>query len=57
MKTQALKPDMIYQFENPETGEVQEASGRAVAAKGFRFDLPPRAGALWLYRALEGTRD
>jgi len=47
---QGLRPDVLYRFENPETGETRELTGAAVQQHGFVFALPPRAGAIWLYQ-------
>jgi alpha-galactosidase len=48
---QALRPDSVYVFENPESGETQELAGRAVRRDGFTLALPRREGAIWFYRA------
>ena len=45
-----LRPDVVYRFENPETGETRDLSGTAAQQRGFAFALPPRAGAIWLYQ-------
>jgi len=47
---QALRPDAVYRFENPETGEARELSGADAQRGGFTFALAPRAGALWIYQ-------
>jgi alpha-galactosidase len=47
---QGLRPDVVYRFENPETGETRELTGAALQQHGFAFALPPRAGAIWLYQ-------
>ena len=49
----ALRPDSMYLFENPETGETKKLSGRALERGGFTFALPKRQGAVWFYRAKE----
>ncbi|MFZ4397285.1 MAG: NPCBM/NEW2 domain-containing protein [Kiritimatiellia bacterium] len=45
-----LRPDVVYRFENPETGEIRELTGVAVQQHGFVFALSPRAGAIWVYQ-------
>jgi len=45
-----LRPDVVYRFDNPETGEIRELTGAAVQQHGFAFALPPRAGAIWIYQ-------
>ena len=45
----ALRPDAIYLFENPETGETKELAGHAIVRSGFSFVLPRRHGAIWFY--------
>jgi alpha-galactosidase len=47
---QAVRPDAVYAFENPETGEAREIPGQALLADGFRISLPKREGAIWFYR-------
>ena len=54
MHPRALKPDAVYVFENPETGESRELSGAVVLRDGFAFALPKREGAVWFYRANGG---
>ena len=46
----ALVPDVVYRFENPETGELRELTGAAVQRDGFAIALPKREGAIWFYR-------
>ena len=46
----AIRPDAVYLFENPETGETKELAGHAVERDGFTFALPKRQGAIWFYR-------
>ncbi|MEI6970319.1 MAG: NPCBM/NEW2 domain-containing protein [bacterium] len=45
-----LKPDAVYRFENPETGETRELSGATLLENGFVCKLPKRAGAIWFYQ-------
>ena len=53
----ALRPDVVYLFENPETGETKELAGHAIERDGFTFALPRRQGAIWFYaRRIPGTR-
>ncbi|MFB3893980.1 MAG: alpha-galactosidase [Phycisphaerae bacterium] len=47
---QALRPDAHYLFENPESGEIRELEGAAVARDGLAFALPKREGAIWFYQ-------
>jgi alpha-galactosidase len=51
VRPQALVADISYLFENPETGETREYTGRAAQAHGFAFTLQPRQGAIWFYHA------
>jgi alpha-galactosidase len=44
------RPDAVYLFENPETGETRERTGKELEQAGFTFSLPKRQGALWFYR-------
>jgi len=52
-----LDPAATYQFEEAETGETRlvaaDALQPASLTRPFTFTLPPRAGSLWFYRALE----
>ena len=50
VRPQALDAQAAYLFENPETGEKKECSGRALQTDGFIFTLPPRQGAVWFYQ-------
>ncbi|MDD4869017.1 MAG: alpha-galactosidase [Kiritimatiellae bacterium] len=43
-------PDVVYLFENPETGETRELAGSAVRRDGFTFSCPKREGIIWFYR-------
>ncbi|RPJ48775.1 MAG: hypothetical protein EHM21_07530, partial [Chloroflexi bacterium] len=43
-------PECMYCFENPETGQRLEISGRDLARDGFTFTLPKRSAAIWLYQ-------
>ncbi len=47
---QGIESKADYTFENPETGEEMVLSGDDLMHDGFAFALPPRSGALWLYR-------
>jgi len=47
---EALRPDSVYVFENPESGETRELTGTVVERDGFTFTLPRREGAVWFYR-------
>ena len=47
-----LRPEALYTFENPETGEVRKLQGAQVMASGLKFALPPRQGAIWFYQAI-----
>ncbi|MCX7803731.1 MAG: hypothetical protein N3A38_00945 [Planctomycetota bacterium] len=49
----ALRPERTCVFENPESAEVRESSGAALASDGFAFALPKREGAIWFYRLVE----
>ncbi|MCX6986330.1 MAG: hypothetical protein NT118_16520 [Lentisphaerae bacterium] len=46
----ALRPDSVYVFENPESGEIRECTGRTAHNDGFSFKLPKRQAAIWFYR-------
>ena len=48
---QAFRPDTLYRFENPETGEKRELAGKALQ-HGFAVALPQREGALWIYHSV-----
>ena len=50
VRPEALRPDAVYLFENPESGEQRELPGQAVLRDGFAFALPKREGAVWFYR-------
>ncbi len=47
---QALLPEQVYHFENPETGETRDCTGQSVQDNGFAITLPKRQGAIWFYR-------
>jgi alpha-galactosidase len=47
---QGIHTDATYTFENPESGETRTVDGATLSRDGFTFALPPRSGALWLYR-------
>jgi alpha-galactosidase len=47
---QGIRREATYRLENPETGETQTVAGDTLATAGFTFALPPRSGALWIYR-------
>ncbi|HET6487380.1 MAG TPA: alpha-galactosidase [Spirochaetia bacterium] len=55
VQMKAVRDGTTYSFDNPETGEHREMAARDLARAGFTFSLPPRAGALWLYRAIEAA--
>ena len=46
----AIQPDAHYVFENDETAETRDISGKDLIQNGFTFSLPPRSGAIWFYR-------
>ncbi len=48
-----LDPAATYQFEEAETGATRVVAAATLSQAGFTFTLPPRAGSLWFYRALE----
>jgi alpha-galactosidase len=45
-----FREDVMFTFENPETGEIRDISGEVLIRDGFTFTLPPRSGAIWFYR-------
>jgi alpha-galactosidase len=47
---EALQQNLLYVFENPETGETRELTGKKVNEDGFTLTLPKREGAIWFYR-------
>ena len=49
----ALSKECTYVFENPESGERRELTGRALLQDGFTFTLAAREGAIWLYSRTE----
>ena len=49
IQPQGLQPDAMYVFENDETAETKEISGKDLIHNGFTFNLPPRSGAIWFY--------
>ena len=49
-RPQAIRPEAVYLFENPESGQTRELTGDAVLRDGFSFALPKREGAIWFYR-------
>jgi len=51
IRPKALREDAGYVLENPETGEIIRMAGTALIQDGFTFAIPPRSGAIWLYRA------
>jgi hypothetical protein len=51
-----IDPGAIYVFENGETAETREITGKDLASTGFTFALPPRSGAIWFYRKAGKTR-
>ncbi len=52
VRPEGLHPDVVYRFENPETGETRECTGRMAHDDGFDVALPKRQAAIWFYRAL-----
>ena len=46
----AMRPDAVYLFENPETGDTRELAEEPLRKDGFTFALPERQGAIWFYR-------
>jgi hypothetical protein len=50
---QGLIAGAVYRFDNPETGETRECTGRKAHEDGFAFKAQQRQGALWFYRAKE----
>jgi alpha-galactosidase len=49
VRPRAILPEAVYLFENPETGEERELSGRGLLRDGFTFALPRREGVVWFY--------
>jgi alpha-galactosidase len=45
-----IRTGASYVFSNPETGECKEIAGDVLARDGFTLALPPREGAVWIYR-------
>ena len=54
---QGIRPDAMYFFENAETGETRDISGRDLIHDGFTFALPARSGAVWFYRRHDDPQD
>lgn len=52
-----IRPDAVYGFENPETGDTRDISGEDLVRDGFTFALPKRSGAIWFYRRKPEERD
>jgi alpha-galactosidase len=50
IRPKSLRSDATYLLENPETGEIKTLSGETLARDGFTIPLPPRSGAVWLYK-------
>ncbi|MCX7805613.1 MAG: alpha-galactosidase [Planctomycetota bacterium] len=46
----ALRAEISYVLENPESGEVRTLSGQELSGGGFEIALPPEAGCVWFYR-------
>lgn len=53
VRPEALAPDAIYRFENPETGEIRQYAGHALQEEGFIFTLPKRQAAIWFYELIK----
>lgn len=47
---EGTRPDVVYRFENAETGESREIAGEKLSRDGFTVALPPRSGAIWFYQ-------
>lgn len=47
-----IRPEVMYSFENAETGETRNILGEELIRNGFTFTLPARNGAIWFYRML-----
>jgi len=45
-----LDSSVTYVFENGESGETREITGKDLVVSGFTFGLPARSGAIWFYR-------
>jgi alpha-galactosidase len=50
---QGIRSDVMYCFENAETGETEVIAAEELRHTGFAMTLPPRSGAIWFYRVLE----
>ncbi len=51
VRPQGLVADAVYRFDNLETGETRQCTGRTAHDSGFTFKLPQRQAAIWFYRA------
>jgi hypothetical protein len=49
----AIRADLQYSLENPETGERRDVAGVDLLREGWTFELPRRSGAIWFYRRKE----
>jgi len=49
LNLKGIRPEAIYVFTNPETGERREMTGGSLLHDGFTAALPPRSGAVWFY--------
>ncbi len=45
----AVRPEVTYLFENPETSERREIKGDGLIRNGFSLRLQPRNAAIWFY--------
>ena len=49
VRPEAIRPEASYVFENPESDERREVSGKALLRNGFAMTLSKREGAIWFY--------
>jgi alpha-galactosidase len=57
VRPRTFRPEATYLFENQESGEKRELSGRALLRDGFTFVLPKREGAIWFYHVKAGKSE
>lgn len=50
IRPKALCEDALYVFENGETGEAIELTGKTLIRDGFKITCPSRNAAIWFYR-------
>lgn len=50
IQLKTIRSDVLYTFENAESGESKRIHGSDLIRDGFTFTLPPRSGALWFYQ-------